>query len=127
MNPTDGGIQLRVPLILNFTGENFMDQETMLKYHDAIRDGIVVQLEHTDYYLRCHSPSRCAGEPCTMHNRTDHHMRHMPQRWRGDVGKMERVCEHGVGHPDPDCYYTSRYNDKVHGCDGCCNETTPVP
>lgn len=31
---------------------------------------------------------------------------------------MERVCEHGVGHPDPDCMYAQQ--DPAHGCDGCC-------
>jgi hypothetical protein len=29
---------------------------------------------------------------------------------------MERICSHGVGHPDPDEINT----DKTHGCDGCC-------
>lgn len=35
---------------------------------------------------------------------------------------MERICPHGVGHPDPDCMYAKR--DTVHGCDGCCLEST---
>lgn len=29
---------------------------------------------------------------------------------------MERICPHGVGHPDPD----DTNPDTVHGCDGCC-------
>ena len=40
---------------------------------------------------------------------------------------MERVCKHGVGHPDPD---DAAYNDRtgngflnVHGCDGCCQKS----
>lgn len=29
---------------------------------------------------------------------------------------MERMCPHGIGHPDPDEITL----DVVHGCDGCC-------
>ena len=37
---------------------------------------------------------------------------------------MERVCTHGIGHPDPD-HIAFLPKDKcrwesVHGCDGCC-------
>lgn len=43
---------------------------------------------------------------------------------------VERVCKHGVGHPDPDsvAYLEEKgIDDGVHGCDGCClgkNEPT---
>jgi hypothetical protein len=30
---------------------------------------------------------------------------------------MERICDHGVGHPDPDEFMADVW---VHGCDGCC-------
>jgi hypothetical protein len=33
---------------------------------------------------------------------------------------MERVCPHGVGHPDPDDINVILGPEKVHGCDGCC-------
>lgn len=41
---------------------------------------------------------------------------------------MERICPHGVGHPDPDhIAFVERVAGKdvasveaVHGCDGCC-------
>lgn len=65
-----------------------------------------------------HSPLRCEGEFCSIHNPSDHHMRDWPQVWRSDRGIVERLCEHGVGHPDPDCIYAQK--DSVHGCDGCC-------
>lgn len=39
---------------------------------------------------------------------------------------MERVCPHGVGHPDPDSLeWLSRIgarDDGVHACDGCCQK-----
>lgn len=64
-----------------------------------------------------HAPSKCAGEFCTIHNPSDHHMRDWAQNWRGDRGLMERLCpDHGIGHPDPD----DPNPDRMHGCDGCC-------
>lgn len=35
---------------------------------------------------------------------------------RTDAGKVEWICEHGVGHTDP---RSTSYT--VHGCDGCCS------
>jgi hypothetical protein len=42
---------------------------------------------------------------------------------------IERICPHGIGHPDPD---SARFIAKqegngaiwVHGCDGCCRDDT---
>lgn len=78
--------------------------------------------------LRTHGPSKCAGETCVIHNPSDHHMRDWLMNWRGDRGLMERVCPHGVGHPDPDALAFHVRNGRewqgVHGCDGCCIATT---
>lgn len=73
-------------------------------------------LEHRNIAVGTHSADKCAGEFCTIHNRSDHHMRHMKQEWRWDKGIMERICEHGIGHPDPD----EINGDGIHGCDLCC-------
>lgn len=68
-----------------------------------------------------HPASQCAGEFCTIHKRSNHSMRSFPQQWRGDKGIMERVCPHGVGHPDPDDFMIAiKPHLGVHGCDGCC-------
>jgi hypothetical protein len=40
-----------------------------------------------------------------------------PQHYRDDIGITERICPHGIGHPDPDDIYAQGH---VHGCDGCC-------
>jgi hypothetical protein len=77
-------------------------------------------LENSNRRLIVHLTEMCDGGPCPIHARSRHHMRKFPQNWRGDRGFMERMCPHGVGHPDPDC----READPVHGCDGCC---TPPP
>jgi hypothetical protein len=66
-----------------------------------------------------HPQDKCAGRTCAVHNPSDHHMRDFPQHYRGDRGIMERICPHGVGHPDPDDY-RSMPGWGIHGCDGCC-------
>ena len=45
---------------------------------------------------------------------------------------MERICKHGVGHPDPDDlafkkriaekFGRDSYDEGIHGCCGCCME-----
>lgn len=62
-----------------------------------------------------HLADKCAGQSCSIHNPSDHHMRNWPLHWRDDRGICERTCPHGIGHPDPD-----GIGDGVHGCDGCC-------
>jgi hypothetical protein len=34
---------------------------------------------------------------------------------------MERICPHGIGHPDPDDPAFKNPIEGVHGCDGCCS------
>lgn len=77
-----------------------------------------------------HDLEKCSGqEACCIHKPSQHHMRNWPQHWRNDTRVMERLCEHGVGHPDPDhltyqrqfLRLDEREWDSIHGCDGCCN------
>lgn len=74
--------------------------------------------------LYVHPPFMCEGRTCVIHNPTDHHMREWHLHWRWDRGIFERICKHGVGHPDPDQfdYWRETYQEwqAVHGCDGCC-------
>lgn len=90
------------------------------------------QLENTtEVVFNVHPKDKCAGTTCTIHKRTNHKMREFPQHWREDRNFMERVCTHGVGHPDPDQreFLVGRYGWMtargmfVHGCDGCCAPT----
>ena len=91
-------------------------------------------LKHEKEYLKkliTHSPDKCEGRACCVHNPSDHHMRTWELNYRFDKGVMERICpEHGVGHPDPDdlAYNQSVSRDyvSIHGCCGCCYfEPTP--
>ncbi len=68
-----------------------------------------------------HDEKDCEGEHCPIHNPSDHHMKTWPTNWRGDRGIMERICPHGIGHPDPDDIRIVNEDDLgIHGCDGCC-------
>lgn len=83
-----------------------------------------------------HRSPECDEHGCCIHNPSEHPLRGAPLIWRHsgpfDIkpSHMERFCEHGVGHPDPDqdAYLrrTGRTeladNLAVHGCDGCCQE-----
>jgi len=63
-----------------------------------------------------HSADDCIGERCPIHNPTQHHMILWEQNFLPHRGMIERICPHGIGHPDPDdCAI-----DRSHGCDGCC-------
>lgn len=77
-----------------------------------------------------HSPMLCQGRHCSVHNPSDHHMVTWQQHWRDDRGMMERICPHGIGHPDPDHMsyletvldYEEYFYEGFHGCDGCCRK-----
>jgi hypothetical protein len=77
--------------------------------------------------LVAHSRRYCTGRHCCVHNPSDHSMAGFPQHFRMDRALMERICPHGIGHPDPDdlaykrmAAGTDEITDAVHGCDGCC-------
>lgn len=76
--------------------------------------------------IKVHDEAACAGQRCTIHNRSDHSMRSFTQHWRDDRGIMERICPHGVGHPDPDSPWLPDSYQWVHGCDGCCASTKVI-
>lgn len=73
-----------------------------------------------------HDKEDCQGRHCCIHNPSNHIMKDWPTHWRDDRKLMERICKHGVGHPDPDdlAHKKSIGFDVevigVHGCDGCC-------
>ena len=74
--------------------------------------------------LSTHSRDVCQGRGCPVHHASDHHMRDWPQTWRFDARLTERLCPHGIGHPDPD---DTRAAARTHGCDGCCTKPARLP
>lgn len=72
-----------------------------------------------------HDPKRCMGRGCAIHGHPGPHpLREHPLNWRVDRGILERICDHGVGHPDADAVEFQRMigqsSANVHGCCGCC-------
>lgn len=74
-----------------------------------------------------HPRTACEGRYCCIHNPSDHVMYEFPLHFRNDNGLMERICPHGIGHPDPDALAYeemvrpgSALARSIHGCDGCC-------
>lgn len=71
--------------------------------------------------------SQCIEYGCVIHCPSKHSMKDFPTHWRHDRRIMERICPHGVGHPDPDdAAYRLRVNtntDNSHGCCGCCGSS----
>lgn len=88
----------------------------------------------TGQTLLVHDKRHCEGRNCSIHNPSNHHMKDWPTHWRDDRNLMERICEHGVGHPDPDHidFIAKKYGEdtaiaeSIHGCDGCCNNKKGV-
>ena len=78
--------------------------------------------------LNVHDENKDCKFGCTIHHPSNHHMKNWPLNYRNDRGMMERICKHGVGHPDPDylAYIEREGWDleaySTHGCDGCCRE-----
>ena len=100
------------------------DAEWVMRMYEEMTGGAyreLNRLENTDDVISTHRRGACIGDTCTIHNRSDHHMRSCPQNWRMDRAIMERICSHGIGHPDPD----DTTEDTVHGCDGCCAGVAP--
>ena len=65
-----------------------------------------------------HSAADCQP-PCCIHAPSDHPLAGAPLHWRHDRRIFERICAHGIGHPDPDDRARNG-GDGIHGCDGCC-------
>lgn len=97
------------------------DNEPIIIKDGHVReDGLELNtLENSNVRLWTHPRGTCWGEWCTIHKRSRHTMRAFPQLWRDDIAIMERICPHGIGHPDPD---EINKRHRVHGCDGCCRQ-----
>lgn len=92
-----------------------------MEYSEKFTDGFKQE-------LRVHSKGTCLSEHCVIHNPSTHSLSSAPLYWRWDRAMFERICKHGVGHPDPDHLAWVRKSfgkeaaktEGIHGCDGCC-------
>lgn len=95
----------------------------MIPGHGMIRKskGIYFDPIGRETWHNVHPRSACAGEKCVVHNPSNHRMVHWRRHLR-ETGLVERLCEHGIGHPDPDsvAFFKRHGIDlSIHGCDGC--------
>ena len=73
---------------------------------------------------RTHDPRDCEDRGCAIHNHpSDHPLKDAPLYWRTDRGILERLCPHGVGHPDADAaLYLASIGKGVENVHGCCEQ-----
>lgn len=90
--------------------------------------------DDADVVWKVHKAAVCDGDNCAIHNPSDHPLKAAKIKIRGahpfdafglkPYGFVERFCEHGIGHSDPDSVAFFAKNGShglgVHGCDGCC-------
>lgn len=78
--------------------------------------------------ILAHNKEIC-NPPCALHYPSSHHMITWKLVYRDDLSLLERICPHGVGHPDPDSIQFLKTKNpadstiETHGCDGCCDAT----
>ena len=89
--------------------------------------------DRPDLVLRSHAHADdCDEFGCDIHNRI--YNVDAPLNWRSDLGMMEFICEHGIGHPtQSQILYWLRalppadvLAEEVHGCDFCCVQEVRV-
>lgn len=117
----------------------FIDSLPVTEYEGPVGDyGQPVTLLDTTGLVGVHDPAACEGHGCPVHHPSSHHMANWPAHFRDDKYRVERICRHNTGHPDPDdTAHAAReaagvtwvspeavaeYSEKRarHGCCGCC-------
>lgn len=107
--------------------------------HEEDRPHDVVRLVDGSLLL-VHLDIDCLAEYCVVHNPSEHPLKGAPLNWRDDRRLMERICQHGIGHPDPDDLRFKKvqffirhgrqaidddvWAEGVHGCCGYCIQPT---
>lgn len=99
-----------------------------------IKDRMEIFVDGNGREVRVHPAGTCAGQNCSIHNPSNHPLKDAPLNWRDDRKMMERICQHGVGHPDPDdvaynviALGKDESTYATHGCDGCCATVPAKP
>lgn len=84
--------------------------------------------EDAEFVLKTHEEQADCIMGCVVHNPQMSHMSYWAMNWREDRGMMERICPHGIGHPDYDqvrfwtrtMKWQDAWAEMTHSCDGCC-------
>lgn len=94
----------------------------MLKKQTKLLDS--EQFQFANGRARIHTKGDCKG-PCPIHSPSEHHMREWKMVLRETL-LIERLCPHGVGHPDPDSLkFLDPKGDKCLAIHGCCGHCDP--
>lgn len=109
-----------------FWCDTFYDESVVKKCPNCSSKTSAAISEWTDSFgnklVNVHEVGSCRdATACPIHSPSQHSMRDYSQHWRYDRSFMERICAHGIGHPDPD----DSGADPVHACDGCCMSEAP--
>lgn len=65
--------------------------------------------------------AECHQHGCVVHSPSTWALSEAPLNWRTDRGIFERICEHGVGHPDIDTVdWLMRHGRGAEAAHGCC-------
>lgn len=120
----------------------------MQEFHEEKLEEEMAYASYEDTYRRTHDEWKdatgrkfwvhkrtvdCDIDGCAIHNPSYHPLSDAKQFMREDKGYLiERICEHGIGHPDPDSASFMARNGWgkgiwIHGCDGCCQESYKPP
>ncbi|KQR17261.1 hypothetical protein [Cellulomonas sp. Leaf334] len=84
-----------------------------------------------DGVLGTHDPAKCADDDASLiHRPSRHPLQSAPMAWHAELGLLERICGHGIHHPDLDALAYARrtrgtsVGDEFaqHDCDGCCGK-----
>lgn len=78
---------------------------------------------HNGILSKVHRAEHCLGPHCWVHNPSTHHMCTWPVEWSANERTAQRICQHGLSHPDPDdvAFHQDHGRDvTMHDCDGCC-------
>ena len=91
---------------------------------ETLPSGEVWEINEDSLIRNVHLRDECRGSICVLHYPTHHVMSEFPLHWRWDRAIFERICPHGIGHPDPDQFdywqMEGKEYEAIHGCDGCC-------
>lgn len=108
------------------------NDDILMAHLDDFVDTYSILVDPAGSVFKTHGVTACGNyeggseEHCAIHNPSDHHMVTWPAVFRMDkFALIERECEHGIGHPDPD---SLEYFDQAgitgladHHCDLCCH------
>lgn len=99
-----------------------------------MKDMVGLNDDYHTVLVNVHTVEQCAGQPCCIHNPSNHYMATWAPHWNAALRTMWRRCPDGNLHPDPDdlnFWRSVSFNTARavfgHFCDGCCQPHSATP